>query len=289
MDIANVDWNNKEEVLEAIRQNGLNIIYASKEIKEDEEVLLEAIGNNSEAIREVNAALLGNKEFMLKALARSNNATNYRLDANPLIYASEELKHDKEFVLEVVKQNGSALRYADYFKKDKDIVIEAVKSNGFALEYADETLRNDKEVVLEAVKKFGYALMEASWELKDDKDVVMAALKQIREETDRAIKNGDISEESREFHLYDIGEKLRQDEEFMKEAEKIMKGQPKQVKEISKSLLEDEDIVNAAVHQHTSEEIAEGINPSMVEIDEVAKEMIEEQTLKKKQEDKMVE
>jgi hypothetical protein len=37
-------------------------------------------------------------------------------------------------------------------KNDKEVVIEAVKNDGFALKYASEYLKNDKKFVLEAVK-----------------------------------------------------------------------------------------------------------------------------------------
>lgn len=36
---------------------------------------------------------------------------------------------------------------------NKEVVLEAVKEDGYALRYASEELQNDKEVVLEAVKK----------------------------------------------------------------------------------------------------------------------------------------
>lgn len=283
MDIQKINWSNRNEVLKAVKENGLYIVYAASEFKKDKEILLEAIGSNSEAIREVDKSFLGDKEFMLEAVKRSNSAKNFRIDACPLIYASDELKQDKEFVLEVVRQRGSALQYAEYFKNDKDVVIEAVRKNGFALEDVDKTLKGDKDVVIEAVKKSGYALMYASPELKNDKEIVMTALKQIRkeidevveaeefvnsalneiiEDTDKMNEVGEFLEEDRTFEFDCIGEQLLQDEEFMKEAEKIMQGKPVE-------------------RQHTAEEIAEGISPQKTDIDSVAKEMIEEQTIEK--------
>ena len=38
-------------------------------------------------------------------------------------------------------------------KADKEVVLEAMKDHGFALEYVYEELKADKEVVLEAVKQ----------------------------------------------------------------------------------------------------------------------------------------
>ena len=93
--------------------------------------------------------------------------------------ASEELKVDREIVMEAVKHNGWALRYAsDELKGDKEVVMEAIKKHGYALEHASEELKGDREVVMEAVKKHGHALRYASEELTGDKEVVMEAVKE---------------------------------------------------------------------------------------------------------------
>jgi len=74
--------------------------------------------------------------------------------------------NDKSFVLEKVKRNGLALKYAsEKLKNDKEVVLEAVRQYGGALEYASYELRNDKEFVLEAVKQDGKALEYASVEV----------------------------------------------------------------------------------------------------------------------------
>jgi predicted RNA-binding protein (virulence factor B family) len=69
-------------------------------------------------------------------------------NGDSLQYASEELKNDKEVVLEAVKQYGRSLLYAsEELKNDKEFVLEVVKQNGDSLEYASEELKNDKEVL----------------------------------------------------------------------------------------------------------------------------------------------
>ena len=67
----------------------------------------------------------------------------------------EELRSDKEVVLEVVKQDGFALEYAsEELRSDKEFVLEAIKKSGFALEYASEALQNDPEIIALAEKTF---------------------------------------------------------------------------------------------------------------------------------------
>jgi len=57
------------------------------------------------------------------------------------------------------------------------VVLEAVRQNGLALRYASEELRADQEVVLEAVRQHGLALGYAAEELQADRGFVLEALK----------------------------------------------------------------------------------------------------------------
>ena len=94
-------------------------------------------------------------------------------------YASEELRGDREVVLEAVRQNGNALRYASKeLQGDRELVLEAVRQDGIALWYASKELKEDREVVLAAVTKDGDSLQYASKELRGDPQVVLAAVRQ---------------------------------------------------------------------------------------------------------------
>ena len=84
-----------------------------------------------------------------------------------LVFATEELRADREFVLEVAKHGRDALVFAAVeLRADREIVLEAVKRNGHALEFAAEELRADPEVVLEAVKQDRGAIVYAAEELR---------------------------------------------------------------------------------------------------------------------------
>ena len=94
-----------------------------------------------------------------------------------LMYASQELRADKEVVLAAVTQNGDALGYAsDEPRADKEVVLAAVARNAGALKFASPELHADRDVVLTAVARNGHALMYASPELRADRDVVLAAV-----------------------------------------------------------------------------------------------------------------
>jgi serine/threonine protein kinase len=155
--------NNKKVVLQTMKQNGRALEFASKELQNDKEVVLQAVKQDGSALKHASKELQNDKEFVLKAV---------KLYGMALEYASKELQNDKEVVLEAVKLNGSSLKYASKeHQNDKEIVLQAVKQNGLTLRHASKELQNDKEIVLQAVKQEGWALQSASKELQNDKEI----------------------------------------------------------------------------------------------------------------------
>ena len=108
----------RSEVLEAVKQNGGALYFASAALKDDREIVLEVVKQHGKALE----------------------------------YASAALKDDRDIVLEAVKQNRCALKHASAaLKDDREIVLEAVKTNPWALQYASAALKDDRNIVLEAV------------------------------------------------------------------------------------------------------------------------------------------
>jgi hypothetical protein len=100
--------NNKEVVLEAVKQNGGALEYASMELRNDKEIVLEVVKQNGYTLR----------------------------------YASEELRGDKEVILEAVKQNGNTLQFAsEELRNDKEVVLEAIRENKYMIKYANDSLK----------------------------------------------------------------------------------------------------------------------------------------------------
>ena len=208
----------KEIVLEAVKQNSNALEYANEELKNDKEVVLETVKKNGYALYYSSEELKNDREVVLEAVKQNGNA---------LLYASEELKNNKEFMLEAVKQNGYALKFAhEDLRKDRDVVLEAVKQDGRALYYASEELKNDKEVVLEAVKQHDFALFYASEELKNNKEFMLEAVKQygnVLEYASEELKNDRevVLEAVKQsgYALYYASKELKNDKEFMLEIE----------------------------------------------------------------------
>jgi ribosome biogenesis SPOUT family RNA methylase Rps3 len=111
--------------------------------------------------------------------------------------ASVNLKNDRELILEAVKINGMALAFTSYnLQNDREIVLEAFKTKIRIMEdilenfnekfiqfsqrmngtgiiiYVSEHLKDDHEVILHAVKEDGRAIKYASENLKRD-DVIL--------------------------------------------------------------------------------------------------------------------
>jgi hypothetical protein len=83
-----------------------------------------------------------------------------------LRYASDELRADREVVLEAVRQDMFGFAMAsDKLKSDKKFVIEAVSLHGNALCFVNDELKNDRDVLMAAVSQNGGALFWAGGSL----------------------------------------------------------------------------------------------------------------------------
>ena len=97
--------------------------------------------------------------------------------------ACDDLRGDREIVMEAVSQDGEALHCAsEELRGDREIVMKAVSGSGKALWRASEELRGDREIVMQAVSQTGWALAFASNELRGDVSLIELALARGRPE-----------------------------------------------------------------------------------------------------------
>ena len=86
------------------------------------------------------------------------------------------LKTKKEFVLELVRQQGCMFEFvSNSFKGDRDIALAAVTQFGKALEFASAPFKDNKDIVASAVNQCGTALKFASAQLRSDPEIVLLA------------------------------------------------------------------------------------------------------------------
>lgn len=156
--------NDREVVIAALAFNGTALEYASNELKKDKEIVLNAIRNETEAIKFADSSLRNNKQFILDAVRRSSGLI--------LEYLEENLKKDKNFVLEILSLDGWSLRWADKsLMKDKDLVLKAIKLDVRNFGDIDENLAKDKKFILEALKENPKVKDYLSDEFKNDNEI----------------------------------------------------------------------------------------------------------------------
>ena len=64
-----MNWFDREIiVLAAVKQNGLSLLYASKELQNDREIVLAAVNQNSCALKHASKELQNDREIVLTAV-----------------------------------------------------------------------------------------------------------------------------------------------------------------------------------------------------------------------------
>lgn len=145
-----MDWDNKEEVMEEIGKDCTGLLSVSSRLRDDKEVILEAIKSDSL-----------NRLFFLSI-------------------ASDRLRDDPEVVLAAVRNNGGSLKFASpRLKNDESIVLEAVKMDSNTMFYASDRLRDDDSFILRSVAASdGFVLVNASERLKESVEFALKAITQ---------------------------------------------------------------------------------------------------------------
>lgn len=141
-------YNEKEVVLEAVKQDGHYLSRASDRLKNDKDVVLEALKNNPSSLNHASKKILNDKEFILKAVQWDNRA---------YMMASNNIKNDKEIMLEALKNDSRTLyAFPDEIRelignKDPIETLEkAIKSEKFSneLEKSLATSQSNKRAKL---------------------------------------------------------------------------------------------------------------------------------------------
>eukprot|EP00405_Crypthecodinium_cohnii_P022067 CAMPEP_0206480044 /NCGR_PEP_ID=MMETSP0324_2-20121206/37019_1 /ASSEMBLY_ACC=CAM_ASM_000836 /TAXON_ID=2866 /ORGANISM="Crypthecodinium cohnii, Strain Seligo" /LENGTH=461 /DNA_ID=CAMNT_0053956675 /DNA_START=71 /DNA_END=1453 /DNA_ORIENTATION=+ len=170
----------KEVVLMAVASDAWALEFASDALKADKEVVLRAVTNHRPFLEEngegegvlcfASAELKCDKEVVLAAVAS---------DAWDLEYASEALKGDRDVVLAALKRQSRDDIIATGFENvlaevspdlqaDPEIVLEAVRVDGPALRFASSDLRGDLDFVLQAMRMAPVGELEECYSLGAD-------------------------------------------------------------------------------------------------------------------------
>ena len=147
---------------ESGEEGGRELSYMFPEPFNDREILEKVVKNPSEEknrsddpeswgiVNYASKELKNDRDFMMNVVTSSPEA------AHALQFASPALQNDYELVMKAVKQDGDVLKHASSDLKDNlNIVREAVMNDGSALQYASK-LKDNKNFV-EKIAKLGDA------------------------------------------------------------------------------------------------------------------------------------
>lgn len=131
-------------------------------------------------LRLVDPNLLKDRRFLLELLKKDIKRWGI---IEEMGYDNKVLHDDRDFILELVREDGKAIEYAsEELKRDKSIVMEAIKTKTRAIDFIDKSLQEDKEVVIENIKLHGEKGLPklASDTLRNDKDVIDAIRQYVK-------------------------------------------------------------------------------------------------------------
>jgi len=166
-------------IFAAARRNPDALHYAAKALWTQPDFVLEALTYSWRWLDNMSDQLRSDRAFILRATAINRWA---------LQCASDDVRADKDFeklcltggrrqyIMDLMRDNGRSLCRAHDLKNDPEIVTTAVNSNGSALEYAAPELQADRAIVMQAINNDPMALQWAAPELKCDRNVLVAAL-----------------------------------------------------------------------------------------------------------------
>lgn len=251
----------REFVLELANTNGVVLLCVADKLRADRDVVRVAVSETywgHFAFEYAAMELRSDRDFVLDLVKQ----TGYALE-----YASEDLRADREIVLAAAIRDEQALLYStdERFCADRDFILELVKQNGEALEYAAEELRADREIVLAAVGQAGWALNYAADDLRADREVVLAAVSQsgwtLKYAADelRADREIFLAAVSGDGNAFEFGaDKFRADREIVLAT--IQREQGFVLRYASAELRADREVVLASLHngghlEHAAKEL----------------------------------
>lgn len=179
----------------AVRLDGLllhHLAQFSPELRANVELVSEAIAQNGLALRDASEGLLWDRCILDVAVAegftlkqapdlRDHSAVVLavtRRHPAELRYASDRLRSDRWFALDVLKLDGMHLgRFAPELFADAEVMDVALR-HGFTLHLASVDLRGNRDAVYHTVRRRGIELQYAAKELCADRKIVYAAVHQ---------------------------------------------------------------------------------------------------------------
>ena len=163
---------NDVEVVSAAVKGGWSLDKVPEGLKNDKSVLMAGVQKDPRSYEKLSDERKNDEEILLAAMGGVKERSFF----TPFEFASDELKSNKALVLKVLSKSGNSLEHVnDELKKDKEVVLEAAKQTGYSLQHADESFRKDREIVLYAARDGASNYIDSSF--KNDQEVCLSLIK----------------------------------------------------------------------------------------------------------------
>lgn len=186
LELASKELKNDRDVVKtAIDSHRSGYMYTSKKLQKDTQIIARAIRSGLEP-RYLEKFL--DPKYILDVVVKNEDIVLALFEIRGFAelqpffvkYPSDLIRTNRDFILKILKVNAdyNLLKYmSSELRNDKEIAYLFIKESGFALEHLSDEIKNNKELVMLAVNNFGSALDYASDNLKKDKEIVLAAVK----------------------------------------------------------------------------------------------------------------
>lgn len=181
------------------------ISFCKAEFRDDEDIVLASVKKDSAiipgALSFASERLRSDKKFVIEVL---------KLKSYFFSEISEELKKDKDIVLIALKSGNNLWGKLNQSQlDDKDIMLEAVKQYGLSLEHASNRLKIDQDIVLAAVNNMGESLKFAGLEFRTNENIVKLSLKQLKNELESKVFIDNYDKANWEEKIADLFDSIR--------------------------------------------------------------------------------
>ena len=131
-----------EEALKAVRQNGSTLRFLSEDLRANKLVVLGAVTQSANSLQYAARSLLNDNDFLLQVLKKNGHAIRVVFG-----FITDEHAWMLTFAYIAVQQAGLALQWLPKLQSNTPLVLNAVRQDGRALEFAWEQLRANHTVV----------------------------------------------------------------------------------------------------------------------------------------------
>ena len=153
---------------------GAMLLFVSDDLKDDAELVKASVQKESNFFRYASDRLRHDREFVLDLLKHCQHAWQV------LLIADERFRDDEEMILAIAAESGHSAIYAsERLMSDRAFVLQVLsvsENTMFILQYALDQFRDDEEMVTTAIRRHGEAMYQASERLRHDKAFVLAML-----------------------------------------------------------------------------------------------------------------